>query len=189
LAIGLNTAAGPSFVFADTIAGVVGSPWTPGSIGTVVLDLKNLPGGLDLLPKLNADGRLDVFLRDDTAVDYIQLDFEACSRPTDCTLALRQTPIVTGTTLTTQVGGATVGGFVWITFGNLGPGFVLPGPLQMCIVPYLIGPAMPVTSPVVTLSFPFSPVLPPCSTISTQAVHFTGSIWQFSNVLTQQAFD
>ncbi|MEZ5963952.1 MAG: VCBS repeat-containing protein [Planctomycetota bacterium] len=189
IAIGLNTAGGPAFAYVEPIADATGIAWNPGAIGTAVYDLSSMPGGLDLLPKMNADGRIDIYLRDDTAVDYIQLDFAHCSRPTDCSLGIRQTPIVTGSTLLTQVGGATPGGVVWFTFGTIGPGPVLPGPLQMCIVPFVIAPPVFATSSIVSLSFLFTPVLPPCSTISTQAVHFNGTGFQLSTVLTQQVFD
>lgn len=51
--------------------------WTPGSDYTFVLDLDNLPpdgqGDTSVINSINADHALDVFLQDDTGVDYITL--------------------------------------------------------------------------------------------------------------------
>ncbi|MEM7539229.1 MAG: SdrD B-like domain-containing protein, partial [Chloroflexota bacterium] len=60
---------------------VAGGSWNPGDMATVSLDLANLPpnalGVTNILAALQ-DGDLDVFVQDDTAVDYIELHVEKC---------------------------------------------------------------------------------------------------------------
>ncbi|MBJ6766160.1 hypothetical protein JGU66_35865, partial [Myxococcaceae bacterium JPH2] len=46
--------------------------------GTINLDLAALPGGVNLLPTLNAQGFLDVTADDDSAVDYVTLTITPC---------------------------------------------------------------------------------------------------------------
>lgn len=51
-------------------------PWTPfmGFTANVMLDLANLPGGGNLLASLNSTGRFDVYVQDDTLVDFARLE-------------------------------------------------------------------------------------------------------------------
>jgi hypothetical protein len=55
--------------------------WGQGAQLCTTLDLSNLPGsGANILPQLDAAGELDVFVQDDTAVDFLTLavDYQAC---------------------------------------------------------------------------------------------------------------
>lgn len=59
------------------LTALFGQPWIGGSDHTFVLDLANLPpdtqGDTNIIPFMNADNALDVYLQDDTAVDYMTL--------------------------------------------------------------------------------------------------------------------
>lgn len=63
-----------------TLAGNTWSPnLFPAPTGHVfALDLSALPGGVDLLPKLNLLRELDFFVFDDTSVDYVRLTVTIC---------------------------------------------------------------------------------------------------------------
>lgn len=69
-----------AFLYWVTIHYVLGD-WGPGQAGVVTLDLADLPvyGGFptDILISLN-DGRMDLMVEDDTAVDYAKLDICGC---------------------------------------------------------------------------------------------------------------
>lgn len=69
-----------AFLYWVTIHYVLGD-WGPDQDGVVVLDLGDLPvyGGFptDILNSLN-DGRMDLMVEDDTAVDYARLDICGC---------------------------------------------------------------------------------------------------------------
>jgi len=54
-----------------------GGTWAPGETATFELDLGNLPGGVNIIDDINSVGYLDVFVLDDTAVDWIQLTIPA----------------------------------------------------------------------------------------------------------------
>jgi hypothetical protein len=68
-----------------TLTGV--NPWVSPADRTVTLDLANLPasaqGVTDVLSAL-ADGDLDVYLQDDTAADYLQLEVSHCPPSPPC---------------------------------------------------------------------------------------------------------
>ncbi|MCP3064059.1 hypothetical protein LXT21_35310 [Myxococcus sp. K38C18041901] len=49
-----------------------------GSTGTINLNLASLPGGVNLIPTLNSLGYVDVFVQDDSAVDFITLVVTPC---------------------------------------------------------------------------------------------------------------
>lgn len=59
------------------LTALFGQPWIGGSDHTFVLDLANLPpdaqGDTDIIPFMNMDNALDVYVQDDTAVDYMTL--------------------------------------------------------------------------------------------------------------------
>jgi len=58
--------------------------WVPGNFaaGNVFsLDLGNLPGGTNLLSDLDAKRSLDMYIQDDTSVDYVRLVVSLCSCP------------------------------------------------------------------------------------------------------------
>lgn len=47
-----------------------------------VLDLSSLPGGMNLLPDLDAQRSLDIYLQDDTSIDFVNLVVRICACPT-----------------------------------------------------------------------------------------------------------
>lgn len=59
------------------LTALFGQPWIGGSDHTFIWDLANLPpdaqGDTNIVPFINADNALDVYVQDDTAVDYITL--------------------------------------------------------------------------------------------------------------------
>jgi len=59
------------------LTALFGQPWIGGSDHTFILNLANLPpdgqGDTNIIPFMNADNALDVYVQDDTAVDYIIL--------------------------------------------------------------------------------------------------------------------
>ncbi len=82
------TGSRPTFLWSGSIASLVPSDWnTPGEIATLRLDLAALPlpGGniCNVLDYINSDHALDVYLQDDTSVDYIGLDMAVCERDCD----------------------------------------------------------------------------------------------------------
>ena len=86
--IGLELTGDASFfAWSGRIATLLGSPWNRiGEITTLRLDLSALPlpdgSTVDILPHLNRDHALDIYLQDDTTVDFITLEMDACTR--DC---------------------------------------------------------------------------------------------------------
>ncbi len=66
-------------------------PWDHSAMGTLILDLRSLPtpagGFVNLVPDINAAGYLDIYIRDDTAVDYIKLSYHAAA-PAPATLGI-----------------------------------------------------------------------------------------------------
>lgn len=71
------------FVWSHALRPLLGSAWnTVGATATLTLDLAALPlaagGTTSLLDEINAAGYLDIFLQDDTAVDYATLSCQHC---------------------------------------------------------------------------------------------------------------
>lgn len=87
--IGLGVTGGnPRFLWARRIKDVLGVPWDqPGQTQTMVLELGALPlangGTVSILDLVNAKGELDIYMQDDTAVDFVQLQAYPCVK-TDC---------------------------------------------------------------------------------------------------------
>ncbi len=81
LNLGLNP--GPTFAFSTPIRNLPGAGgiWTNNPPTTFLLDLAALPGGANLLPKINADDRLDFVVQDDTAADSLRLRYRTCPAP------------------------------------------------------------------------------------------------------------
>ncbi len=80
--LGLN--AGPTFAFTALLADLPtpGGTWNSGDPAkTLMLDLAALPGSINLLPKINADDRLDILIEDDTQGDYFKLHARSCPPP------------------------------------------------------------------------------------------------------------
>ncbi len=76
------------FVWSHAIRPLVGGSWgTVGATATLTLDLAALPlaagGTTSLIDEINAAGYLDIYLQDDTAVDYATLSGKYCLGP-DC---------------------------------------------------------------------------------------------------------
>ncbi|MCA8953039.1 MAG: VCBS repeat-containing protein [Planctomycetes bacterium] len=70
----------------------------PGGNGTLTLDLGNLPGGKNLLPMLSCQRKLDVYLQDDTQVDWMELHLTEVCPGSNPTLAFTHTPLIPGQT-------------------------------------------------------------------------------------------
>ncbi len=61
-----------SFLWGTSIAALDGGAWDFGETAIFTLDLGNL-GGLDITGDINTAGYLDVFMQDDTSVDWMRL--------------------------------------------------------------------------------------------------------------------
>lgn len=82
---------------------LLGPQWVPSNYpegNMFVLDLGNLLGGVNLLPGLDANRSVDIYIQDDTAVDYLRLIVSLCDCPTP-------TPISTPTRTATRTPTAT----------------------------------------------------------------------------------
>jgi hypothetical protein len=79
--LGLNTPCNPpSWAYSSLINALpgAGGTWTINPATIFTLNLGNLPGGGNLIPKLAADRFLDVLIQDDTAVDWMELQVTNC---------------------------------------------------------------------------------------------------------------
>jgi hypothetical protein len=187
---GINSA----MVFGQSVASLTGTPWTSGTFGGISLDLSAMPGGANLLPKLNTDGRLDLFVGPGTVVDAIFLQLETCANST-VGINLSVSPLVLGSTITWSVSGAPTsppGGVFFLIGPAVGPGPTVPGG-DLCLLSPSILTFAP-TSGAGTASFslplPWSPFLP-CIPLSNQALAFDGAFTVFphSNTVTSYFFD
>lgn len=74
-----------TFTFGASIAQLpeANGSWTQGVNPATVftLDLGDLPGGIDLIPRLTSERKLEVLVQDDTAVDDIRLRLWTCPPP------------------------------------------------------------------------------------------------------------
>ena len=70
------------------LTALFGQPWIGGSDQTFILDLANLPpdgqGDTNIIPFMNADQALDIYVQDDTGVDYITLTVTFTGRVVIC---------------------------------------------------------------------------------------------------------
>ncbi|MFN0109640.1 MAG: FG-GAP-like repeat-containing protein [Blastocatellia bacterium] len=82
-----------------------GGTWVSNLPVTFTLDLSNLPGGGNILPKLVADRLLDVVIRADTTVDYMKLRVWTC--PPGLIVGGTPTAHIGAATLTTNPDGST----------------------------------------------------------------------------------
>ncbi len=81
LRIGLLNCGGPGiWAFAQAVSTLpgTGGAWNTNSPTLFTLDLAALPGGLNLLPQLNADHRLDYAVGTETIIDYARLEVTYC---------------------------------------------------------------------------------------------------------------
>ena len=153
------------------------------------LDLADLPGGLNLIPKLNSDKSLDIIVGNGTRVDSINLVLECCHKYR-CGFSMKQTNWIAGTNFTIASGGAPAGGFtIYFMSPAVGPGVFLPGG-QFCLITpvFLLGVQPTSAGGSANMTFPLPPVLPgPCFTLSTQALHWPS--FCMSNTWTAQLFN
>lgn len=188
--LAFENAFGGRMVFQTDLTDLATVPATYGS-GTsagISLDLAALPGGLNLLPWINANDSLDVFLENGSRVDSISLQLTTCTR-VRCTYSQKQTPFVAGTNWTIAGGGAPAGSILlFFASPDVGPRPVLPGG-QFCLVPpiFYLG-AVSAPSGSGSLKIPLPPSLPgPCVTLSTQSIAFPS--FCYSNTWTAQFFN
>lgn len=72
---------GGQAVWSSSISALYGAPWIPGAQNTFILDLDNLPASASGITNILAalrDGTLDVFVQNNTSVDYMILQLEYC---------------------------------------------------------------------------------------------------------------
>lgn len=176
-------------IFQTRLTDLASVPSTYGAATTasVNLDLADLPGGLNLLPWMNANDSLDVYFADGTEVDSINLTLVTCTR-VRCTFSQKQTPLIAGSSWTIAAGGAPAGSFIFFFYGpTVGAGPILPGG-QFCLLSpsFLTAVYAPAGSGSVTITLPA--VLPsPCVTLSTQSIAWPS--WCYSNTWTAQFFN
>ncbi|MCB9890186.1 MAG: VCBS repeat-containing protein [Planctomycetes bacterium] len=176
-------------IFESKLVDMASVPSTYGAATTagMNLDLANLPGGIDLLPWMNATKSLDIFFEDGTEVDSIMLELITCTRVL-CEFSQKQTDLVAGTNWTIAAGGAPPGGWIFFFIApTVGSGPILPGGMFSLVSPsFLTVVAAPAGSASVTIPLP--PTLPgPCVTLSTQSIAWPS--WCYSNTWTAQFFN
>ncbi len=70
-----------TFSYGRLISDLVGS-WNDNDIVSLTLNLDNLPGSsTSILSSINADHALDIYIQDDTGIDFARLTVAACSIP------------------------------------------------------------------------------------------------------------
>ena len=152
------------------------------------LDLSALPGGIDLIPRLNTDRFLDIMTENGTKVDYVRLTLETCQK-VRCTFSLRQTPFVAGTNWTLQAAGAPAGGFIaFFLSSNVAPGIVFPGGMFCLNMPMTMLGIQFAPFGSASMTIPLPSALPtPCITLATQALSWPS--WCYSNTWSAQLFN
>lgn len=193
ISLGLDPA-GPIFAWSSAFATLFGTPAWPG--GSVVLDLGNMPDGTNLLPKLNAEGRLDIYLQDDTEVDYAILRLVTCAPappgtvPSECAVDLTQDPLVAGSITTFTLNGlpgTDVLGVFLFSLTGVGDSFLsalFPG---LCLLPTVtVVGSVPAAAGSTSLGVPI-PGAPPCLVLHSQGLGLPS--FQFSQTISAQFFD
>ncbi len=69
---------GTNFAWGSSIAALNGGTWNCPTETTISLNLASLPGGFNMLPLLNANRFLDIYIQDDTSVDWAKLTVQVC---------------------------------------------------------------------------------------------------------------
>jgi uncharacterized repeat protein (TIGR01451 family) len=67
-----------SFAWSANIGVLAGVPWKTGASTVLTLGFAALPGGTSILSNMNLSQTLDVYVQDDTAIDYIRLIITTC---------------------------------------------------------------------------------------------------------------
>ncbi|GEM_PF-2878965 len=162
--------------------------YASGGDHTVVLDLGNLPGGYNILPRTNTTGKFDVYIQDDTRVDYVRLELFTCE--CQCRkrfgLKLGGFPWASGASVSLTAYDVPPSNFV---FFFLGPQTGALGNTWFCIKQqiWFLGMVQAGTNGVATLPLTlpsFNP--PPCSTLSVQGIAWPS--FYTSNTWTAQLF-
>ncbi len=138
--------------------------------------------------KMQTEGRLDIAIQDDTKVDYVLLRVTTCG-PLREDKDYDHTPFVAFNPVTMTCSAEASALVVFFVDVGVGPGPVLPPWGGFCLPnPTNLGFGFE-SSGVATFTFPM-PLLPPCLTLSTQAVHVTFPPLElkWSNTMTQQVF-
>lgn len=87
----ISFGAGGNFLWGTLISSLTSTQtWNPNQALCTTLDLGNLPGGVNILAKIQAAGDLDVVVRDDTGVDFVSLDVTY----TDCLTCIPKYSVV-----------------------------------------------------------------------------------------------
>lgn len=117
------------FTWTRTLPFLTGTPWPSGMATVAVLniDLDNLPGsGTSLLAAMNSTGRLDVYVQDDTRVDYMRLELITQCPTCHCDFTATAVSFLAGQNAQIQVTGAMPSSLLSIGIGNgLGNGPLL----------------------------------------------------------------
>ncbi len=177
-----------SFSWSAQFQNLPGNTWLPnGAPQLFVLNLANLlPGGVSLLAKLNADRALDVFVQDDTRIDFMVLRLQVCkSTP----LQLTQDALLRGQTVTLTVSGAPPGQPVFVggSYSGIDPGsFLALFATRVCLnaPTFLVASAVADATGTATLTWTVPAGGPAQQYLSTQAVVSTGSGLVLSNTIT-----
>lgn len=152
------------------------SVFTPPSStdATFTIDLANMPGGGSLLPRLNKTRTLDVFIQDDTVVDYVFLHIESCCPFAEQKIDYSHTPFIQGQTTTFTISNAPVGSVTAILVGDeLGCAMLPQEYAGLCLTGGLSNLGLLTTDGTGTATFSVPIPLasfPPCFVVHTQAI-------------------
>jgi hypothetical protein len=117
------------FSWTRTLPFLTGTPWPVGSptVAVLNLDLDNLPGGgASLIAAMNSTGRLDVYVQDDTRVDYARLELVTQCPTCHCDFTATAVSFLAGQNAPIQVTGAMPSSLLTIGIGTgLGNGPLL----------------------------------------------------------------
>ena len=189
--IGLGYVGSPStpYIFRRKIIDMPGvTGYAPSTTVTLNLDLSNLPGNINLIPRLNTDRYLDIFTENGTKVDYAWLELETCQKGR-CDFRIKQTPFIAGTNWTIAAGGAPAGGFIaFFLSTNVAPGMPTPGGMFCLNLPMVLLGIQFAPTGSANMTIPLPSALPtPCFTLATQALSWP--TWCHSNTWTAQLFN
>jgi hypothetical protein len=169
--IGFDTSSTNHFLHADLVRSI---HYAPTGTGQFTIDLADLPGGLNLLPNLNATRVLDVYCQDDTDIDFLRLELETCCEHARPDLSYDHTPLVRGQVATFSVTNGPVPGVGVFLMGTQLGCAGLPTPLEnICLLPLDIAIVFALDGAgngSLALAVPLG--LPPCLLVHTQGLAF-----------------